>query len=52
MGIRKVDKTMKLVIRELFRVTKEVNERIDEYFSGGLAMWRKWRMIELLRGCL
>ena len=46
-----MDKTLKLVIRELFRVTEEVNERINEYFSGGLAMWRKWRVIEL-RGCL
>ena len=31
--------------RELCRVKKRVDERIDEGFLGGSTMWRGWRMI-------
>ena len=38
--------------RKLCGETKGVEEGIDENDFRGSAMWRKWRMIELLRGCM
>ena len=40
-----MDKVSNAWIRELCRVMERMYEKID-----GLAMWREWRMIGLLRG--
>ena len=33
-------------------VTKGVDEKIDEVFVVGSAMWREWRVTGLLRGSI
>ena len=43
LGIRRMNRVPNAQIRELCRVTKGVDKRIDEMFSCGLAMWREWR---------
>ena len=49
LGIREMDRVPKARIRELYRVKKDLDERIMKVFSGGLAMWRGWRGIGLSR---
>ena len=48
-GIRRIDRVPNARIRELCGMTKGVDERVDDIFSGCLAMWRGWRMTELVR---
>ena len=48
LGIRRMDKVLNAWKRQLFRVTKG----LMKVFSDGSAMWRKWRMIRLLRGSM
>ena len=43
-----MDKVPNASMRELCGVIKELMEE----FSSGSAMWRDWRMIGLLRGCI
>ena len=49
LGIRRMDRFPNARIRELCRVKKGLDERIDEGFSSGSAMWRGWRGIGLPR---
>ena len=51
-GIMKMDKVPNARIRQLCRVTKSVDERIEEGVLRWLAMWREWRMTGLLRGTM
>ena len=53
LGIRRMDKVPNAQIRQLCRVTKGVDEKIDKgFFSDGLDIWREWRMTRLLRGSM
>ena len=52
LGIRRMDKVPNARVRQLCGVTKCVDEKIDEVFSDGSAMWREWRMTGLLRGSM
>ena len=45
LGIRRMDKVLNALIRQLSRVTKSVDKKIDE----GVLWWRGWRMTGLLR---
>ena len=50
LGIRRMDRVVNARIRDLCGVKKELDKRIDEGDrSGGSAMWRGWRVIELRR---
>ena len=44
-GIRRMDRVPNARVRELCRVMKG----LMKVFSGGLTMWKEWRMIGLLR---
>ena len=46
LGIRRMDKVLNAQIRELCRVTKGVDKRIE---GGGSAKCREWRMTEFIR---
>ena len=48
LGIRRMDKVPNAWIREVCGVTKG----LMKVFSGSSAMWRKWRIIGLLRVCM
>ena len=50
-----MDKVSNTRIWQMCEVTMGVDENVDEFmkvFSDGLAMWREWRMIGLLRGSM
>ena len=50
LGIRRMDRVVNARIRDLCGVKKELDKRIDEGDrSGGSAMGRGWRVIELRR---
>ena len=48
LGNRRMDRVPNTRKRELSKVTKGVNERIDESVFWWFGMWRGWRMIGLL----
>ena len=52
LGIRRMDKVPNARIRELYGVTKGVNERSMKVFSDGSAMLRGRRTTGLLRGSM
>ena len=52
LGIRIMDEASNVRIQELCGVIKGVEERTDEGILRRFAIWRKWRMIEPLRGCV
>ena len=49
LGIRRMDRVPNARIRGLCRMMKGEDESMMRVFSGGLAMWRGWRRIGLLR---
>ena len=51
LGIMRMDKVPIEWIRQLCRVTKGVDEKIDEGVLR-LFMWREWRMTGLLKGSM
>ena len=46
---RRMDRVPKARIKELCGVAKREDERIEEE---SLVMWRRWRMIRLLKGSI
>ena len=48
-GIRRMDRFLNAWIRELCRVKKGLNERIDKVYSSCLSIWKGWKMIGLLK---
>ena len=53
LGIRRMDKVPNARIRQLFGVTKGVDEKIDmKMFSYSSDMWKEWGMTGLLRGSM
>ena len=49
LGISRMDRVLNPKIRELCRVTKGVDERIDVGALQWFGHWREWRMIGFLR---
>ena len=50
-GFRRMDKVPNALIKNLYGVTKEVNERTDKVFSDGLLALRELEMIGWLKEC-
>ena len=48
-GIRRMERVPNARIRELCGVMMGLDERINKVFYSGLAMWREWRKIGLIR---
>ena len=49
LGIRRMDTVPNARIRELYGMMKGQTKELMKVFCGGLAMWRIWRIIEVLR---
>ena len=47
--VKRMDRFPNVRIRELWGVKKGLDDRTDESVSGGLSMWREWRMTGLPR---
>ena len=50
--VMRMNRVPNVRIRELCGVVKWVGERIEKVFSKGLAIWKKWKMIGWLKGCM